>query len=239
MVFQLVMQDSAPGCNPCIGNGDGRLVTESTVVGWNTNGIMDSMLEALKEEITRRRALLITPFAFAGLVAISSSKGNRAEDNAAANEASSEVVIVPFTDAGEKLAPVSVEKLIRSDAQWRKSLDAEQYYVTRHQGTDTAFTGTYYQLHEAGLFRCICCGNALFSSETKFDSGTGWPSFTAPVAAENIYTHKDMSLFVERVEVACKRCDAHLGHVFTDGPEPTYLRYCINESSLRFVRYSG
>ena len=216
-----------------------NLVIESTLFAWNTNGIMDSVLEALKEELTRRRALLITPFAFAGLVAISSSKGNRAEDNVAANDSGSEVAIVPFTDAGEKLAPVRVKKLIRSDAQWRKVLDAEQYYVTRHQGTDTAFTGTYYQLHEAGLFRCICCGNALFSSDAKFDSGTGWPSFTAPVAAENIYTHTDVSLFLERVEVACKRCDAHLGHVFTDGPEPAYLRYCINESSLRFVRYSG
>lgn len=197
------------------------------------------MLEALKEEITRRRALLITPFAFAGLVAIWSSKGNRSEDNMSPNDSPSEVVIVPFTDKGEKLAPVSVKKLIRSDAQWRKVLDAEQYYVTRHRGTDTAFTGTYYQLHGRGLFRCICCGNALFSSDAKFDSGTGWPSFTAPVAEENIYTHKDVSMFLERREVVCKRCDAHLGHVFTDGPEPTYLRYCINESSLRFVQYSA
>ena len=199
---------------------------------------MESVLEALKEEITRRRALLITPFAFAGLVAISSSKANRSEDNAAATGSTSEVVIVPFTDTGEKLAPATVKKLIRSDAEWRKLLDAEQYYVARHQATDTAFTGTYYQLHDPGLFRCVCCSNALFNSEAKFDSGTGWPSFTAPVAEENICTHRDVSMFLERVEVACKRCDAHLGHVFTDGPEPTYLRYCINESSLRFVRYS-
>jgi len=197
------------------------------------------VLEALKEEITRRRALLITPFAFAGLVAISSSKGNRSEDKVSANGSASEVVIVPFKDSGEKLAPVTLQKLIRSDAQWRRLLSAEQYYVTRHQGTDTAFTGTYYLLHDSGLFRCICCGNALFSSEAKFDSGTGWPSFTAPVAEENISTHKDVSMFLERVEVVCKRCDAHLGHVFTDGPEPTHLRYCINESSLCFVRYTG
>ena len=197
------------------------------------------MLEALKEEITRRRALLITPFAFVGLVAISSRKGNRSEDSVSANGSASEVVLVPFTDRGEKLAPVTLLKVTHSDAEWRKLLDPEQYYVTRQQGTDTSFTGTYYQLHDPGLFRCICCDNALFSSDAKFDSGTGWPSFTAPVAEQNIYTHRDMSMFLERVEVACKRCDAHLGHVFADGPEPTYLRYCINESSLRFVRYPG
>ena len=179
---------------------DSNLGKTCSVFGWNTNGIMDSVLEAFREEITRRRALWITPFAFAGLVAISSSKGNRTEDNVA-DGSTSEVVIVPFTNKGEKLAPVNVKKLIRSNAQWRKLLDAEEYYVTRQQGTDTAFTGTYYQLHEAGLFRCICCGNALFGSDAKFDSGTGWPSFTAPIAEENIYTRKDVSLFLERVEV--------------------------------------
>src|SRR5271155_5437409 len=122
-------------------------------------------LETLKEQITRRRALFITPFAFAGLVAISSRKGSRSEDSVSANDSNSEVVIVPFTDTGERLAPVTVKRLIRSDVQWRKLLDAEQYYVTRRQGTDMAFTGAYYQLHDTGLFRCICCGNALFSSD--------------------------------------------------------------------------
>ena len=200
---------------------------------------MGLMLEALKEEITRRRALLITPFAFAGLVAISSRKGSDSEDNVSANDSNSEVVIVPFTDSGERLAPVSVKKFVRTDAQWRKLLNAEQFYVARRQGTDTAFTGTYYQIHDPGLFRCVCCRNALFSSDAKFDSGTGWPSFSAPVAEENVVTHRDVSMFLERVEVACKRCDAHLGHVFTDGPEPSYLRYCINESALSFVRHTA
>jgi peptide-methionine (R)-S-oxide reductase len=196
------------------------------------------VLEALKEKITRRRALWITPFAFAGLVAVSSRKGRRSEDKVSANDSNAEVLVVPFTDQGERLAPVTVKKLVRPDAQWRKLLNAEQYYVTRRQGTDTAFTGTYYQIHDRGLFRCVCCANALFSSDAKFDSGTGWPSFSAAIAEENILTHKDVSMFLERVEVVCKRCDAHLGHLFTDGPEPNYLRYCINESSLSFVRYS-
>ena len=197
------------------------------------------MFEGLKDEITRRRALWITPFAFAGLVAVSSRKEDRSEASVSANGSNPEVVIVPFTDAGERLAPTTVAKVIRSDAQWRSRLDSEQFYVTRRQGTDTAFTGTYYQIHEPGLFRCICCGNALFSSDTKFDSGTGWPSFSAPVADENIRTHRDMSMFIERTEVVCTRCDAHLGHLFMDGPEPSYRRYCINESSLTFVRYSA
>ena len=192
--------------------------------------------EKLIQGITRRRALWITPFAFAGLVAVSSRKGDRSKDSPPANDSNSEVVIVPFGDTGERLAPVTVKKVIRTDAQWRKLLDAEQFYVTRRQGTDTAFTGTYYQSHDQGLFRCICCGNALFSSAAKFDSGTGWPSFSSAVAEENIRTHKDISLFLERVEVVCTLCDAHLGHLFNDGPEPGYLRYCINESSLSFVR---
>ena len=121
---------------------------------------MESVFEPLKEEITRRRALWITPIAFAGLVAISSRKGSDSGDRVSANDSGTEVVIVPFTDAGQKLAPASVKKLIRSDGEWRKLLDAEQYYVTRHRDTDTAFTGTYYLLHDPGLFRCICCGNA-------------------------------------------------------------------------------
>jgi peptide-methionine (R)-S-oxide reductase len=197
---------------------------------------MKLVLESLKEEITRRRALWITPLAFVGLVAISSRKGRDSEDGVSAN-GGSEVDIVPFTDRGERLPPTTVKKIVRSDAEWRKSLSSEQYYVTRRQATDTPYTGTYYQIHDTGLFRCIGCGNALFSSDAKFDSGTGWPSFFAPVAEENIHTHKDMSMFMERVEVSCKLCDAHLGHVFQDGPEPTHLRYCINESALNFVRY--
>ena len=147
-----------------------------------------------------------------------------------------DVTIIDFDDAGRKLGPAVRKKVVRSDGEWRRQLTAGQYWSARRGSTDTPFTGTYYQMETAGLFRCVCCGNALFSSSTKFDSGTGWPSFSAPVAAENIRTQSDNSLSVERVEVLCRLCDAHLGHVFDDGPPPTGLRYCINESALRFVQ---
>jgi len=186
----------------------------------------------LSDVITRRRALLITPFAFAGLVALSSRKGSDSEASAAGEP---DVMLVDFDESGRKLAPVRQPKLVRSRGEWRKQLTAEQYYVTREQSTDTPYTGTYYQLHTPGLFRCVCCGTAVFRTDEKFDSGTGWPSFWGPAAEENIHTRTDVSMLMERTEVLCRRCDAHLGHVFKDGPEPTGLRYCINESALHFV----
>jgi peptide-methionine (R)-S-oxide reductase len=185
----------------------------------------------IKEQLTRRRLFWITPAAFAGVVAVWSRRPQRSE----ASDSGQEVTIVQFDPAGKKLEIARVKKVVHSDAEWRKLLSSEQYYVTRHASTDMAFTGTYYQLHDPGLFRCICCANALFSSETKFDSGTGWPSFWAPIAEENIRQRSDGSLMMQRVEVLCNRWDAHRGHLFDDGPPPTNLRYCINESSLRFT----
>jgi peptide-methionine (R)-S-oxide reductase len=182
-----------------------------------------------------RRALFIAPLALAGIVAASMRWRRDSEDPEPATNTGEEVTIVEFDDAGVKIGPAHVAKVVRSNSEWRKLLSAEQYYVTRQQGTDTAFSGTYYQMHAAGLFRCICCGDALFSSDTKFDSGTGWPSFWAPIAEENVRTRSDRSMLIERTEVHCTRCAAHLGHLFNDGPEPTYRRYCMNESSLRFV----
>lgn len=125
-----------------------------------------------------------------------------------------------------------VDRIERSDEEWRALLTSEQYKVTRRHGTERAFTGPYNDSKETGVYRCICCGTPLFSSEAKFDSGTGWPSFTAPIAGENVAEKSDRSFFMTRTEVLCAACDAHLGHVFPDGPAPTGLRYCMNGNAL-------
>lgn len=145
------------------------------------------------------------------------------------------MVKVRFLDENGKPGPlVETARVIKTDKEWRALLTAEQYKITRDQGTEPAFCGAFFDNHKPGVYDCVCCGLPLFTSETKFDSGTGWPSFFKPVAAENVTTHEDLSYGMHRVEILCTRCGAHLGHVFEDGPRPTGLRYCMNSASLVF-----
>jgi peptide-methionine (R)-S-oxide reductase len=184
-----------------------------------------SALSSSEPDLARRRLLISS----ASLALVAAAWPHLAH-------AADMVMIENFSPAGKSLGRVEVPKVVKSEADWKKLLTSEQFEVTRHADTEQAFTGTYWNNHADGLYRCICCDTALFDSRTKFESGTGWPSFWQPISAVNIAQTHDSSFFMDRTAVACKRCDAHLGHVFDDGPKPTGLRYCMNSASLRFVK---
>lgn len=186
------------------------------------------------KKVTRRVFLVGGAAALAG-TAVWSGRQTPVVEAKSGSGNPGEVTIVNFSDDGKNMGKEKVPKIVKTDAEWKEQLGKNAFDITRRADTEIAFTGATWNEHRKGIFRCICCDTALFSSATKFDSGTGWPSFWGPIAQQNIVEKRDLSFGMIRTAVSCARCDAHLGHVFDDGPPPTGLRYCMNSASMRFV----
>jgi len=186
-----------------------------------------------KAKMQRRVFLGVSAAAAAGIIFRSRHIPGPVE---AKDKTPKEIRIAEFSASGQRQGIITVQTIVKSDAEWKKQLTLEAYQVTRLEGTERAYTGAYWNNHEKGIYHCVCCGTPNFSSETKFESGTGWPSFWQPIAKENVRESSDSSLGMDRTAVSCPRCDAHLGHVFDDGPRPTGLRYCMNSVALQFVK---
>jgi peptide-methionine (R)-S-oxide reductase len=184
----------------------------------------------------RRRAFLASAAAAIGGLALWQWRKPTVLQASAAPREPEEITVVLFSDSGERQKTVRIAKVVKTEEEWRAQLSANAFDITRHADTEIAFSGKYWNLHDTGIYRCVCCDNALFDSATKFESGTGWPSFWVPIAKENVIETRDTTYGMVRTAVSCTECDGHLGHVFDDGPEPTGLRYCMNSASLRFVR---
>jgi peptide-methionine (R)-S-oxide reductase len=188
------------------------------------------------QKVTRRVFLTGGAAAAAALALFSMRKEPLVEASVGGNQTPKMVTVVNFSDDGQNLGKETIPQVIKTDAEWKEQLGKNSFDIARRADTEMAYTGATWNEHGKGIFRCICCNLALFSSSTKFDSGTGWPSFWAPIAKENVVEAGDNSLGMERTEVKCKLCNAHLGHVFPDGPRPTGLRYCMNSASMKFIK---